>query len=231
MMEYFGSNLDRKAYEMRSLKIDPMHREGEADLIRSRWFDYARLLPAQATYLFAHHYQEQARRWCVAHVDARTAEEARPFTPDDIFMSRDMTAMWLARRCADAHGIPYDFALHFAQDRALNRLHHRFPRPNQLYGEEFELDLADAWKASLQWSIRYSKELQFRASNYTGSPNQVRHVAFVIGQLKSRQAPHHNTLGRMFNEDVLNPALAAQAFAPEVISLAESVAAKLNAQS
>lgn len=230
-MEYFGDTLNRKQLELRALKIDPMHRTNEAALISSRWFDYAPLLPAQATCLFAHHYKAQVKRWCEAHVDIHSAKDARAFTPDDIFMSRDMTAMWLARQVPDALGIPYDFSLRFANERALNRLFSRFPRPNQLYGEEFELDLRDAWKAYLAYTLRFSNLPQFKASAFTGSINQRRHLAFVLEQVASRPLPHHNLLGRMFNENVLSPQLVANTFDSRVIAQATEVAAMLASQS
>lgn len=230
-MDYFGCDLDRKAYEMRSLKIDPAHREGEADLVQSRWFDYSRLLPAQATYLFAHHYKEQTRRFVEEFIDIRTAEKFRAFTPNDIFMGRDMTAMWLARRIPDKYGIPYEFAMRFAQKRAIERAYHRLPRPNQLYGEEYELDLRDAWNDALTWALRYSREPNFKASASTGSPVQKRHQAFVIGQIKSRPTPHHNLLGRMFHEDVLNPQMAADEFPEDTLPRAIAAAVLLDAQS
>src|SRR6185369_17957189 len=89
-VEFVGHDLSAKMCELRGMKIDPAHREGEADLMRSRWFDYIRMHPVHATYLYAHHYKEQTRKFCETYVDLRTADDAQAFFPEDIFLSRDL---------------------------------------------------------------------------------------------------------------------------------------------
>jgi hypothetical protein len=206
-MNYIGQGTPRETLEVYALGIDPTHRDGEADLVQSRWFDYHDLHPAEATYLYAHHYVQQTRAFYEACIDIRTVEDVRAFTPNDIFRSRDLTAMWLARRAADAIGAPYPFVLRFAHDRALDRLYHRFPRPNQLYGEEFELDAADAWRELCARSIQFSRLPFFTIARYGGAPVQDRHIAFLIEQVDRRHGPKHRLLARLFKEGVLSPHL------------------------
>lgn len=226
-IKYFGAGQDIRHYEMRSMKIDPAHREHQADLVMSRWFDYSNLHPAQTTYLYAHLYQAQTAKFYEAFIDARTVEKARAFVPNDIFMSRDMTSMWLARAAADALGVPYDFVLQFAQARAFDRTYKSFPRPNQLYGEEFELDLAVAWKESLGCSLRYSRLPRYRVSNFVKTRPQKAHIQFVVDQIKGRALPHVNLLARMFVEDILTPVLVANHFPEATIAEAENAAVRL----
>jgi len=224
---FIGHDLSRAELELRGMRIDPVHREGEADLMRSRWFDYADMHPVAATYLFAHLYNEQTRRFYAACIDERTAADQVGFTPEDIFYSRDLTAMWLARRCADKNGWPYDFVLEVAQKRFIDKLFHRFPRPNQLYSEEFELDLQDEWRARLARQLVYSRAPRFKAMNFTGQVVQARHANFVIEQIKSRVRPHTGLLGRMLHEDVLSVTMAATRFKPDEVCAALEVAADL----
>jgi hypothetical protein len=226
-MEFIGCDLDARECALLGLKIDRLHWTDEPGLVRSRWFDYSALRPVQATYLYAHLYKEQTRIFYETYIDARTVQDARAFVPDDIFSSRDMTAMWLARRFADGHGMQYDFVLQFAQARCFERLWSRFPRPNQLYGEEFEVDLVAAWKESLGRSMRLARDDAFKASRHRRGPTQLRYVAFVIDQVKARQKPHTNLLGRLFSQDVLSPALAADLFTEEEIEAAQQVASNL----
>lgn len=228
---YYGSTTTARDCELRAMKIDLTHREDEAGLICRRWFDYASLHPTQATYLYAELYKQQTFFFAESYIDIRTAAEARAFVPDDIFMSRDMTSMWLARRAADALGMPYEFALEFATQRALNRLYQHFPRPNQLYGEEFEIDLSAAWQESLGRSMRYSRDVRYQASSYRDTPMQRRHVTFVIQQIKARALPHHNLLARMFREDVLSPALAEGHFDEAQVAAAQAAASRLDGKS
>lgn len=209
-MEFFGSDLTRNELELKGLLIDPGHRSDLPDLMRSRWFEYWALHPVAATYLFASLYREQVREFAECFVDIDTAEAAKAFTPDDIFKSRDMTSMWLARSAADRVGAPYGVMLAFAQKRALDRTFQRFPRPNQLYGEEFELDLADHWKAMKGYSLQYCRGEHFAASRYPGPketwpPEVAAHADYLAARVADRPAPRHKMLGRMFREDRLSP--------------------------
>lgn len=231
-LHFYGDNFTKEEHELRIMRIDPTFREGEADLFRSRWFDYAGMHPVRATYLYAHLYKEQTRIFRETCIDIETADQGRAFVPDDIFMSRDMTAMWLARRACDALGCPYDFALRFGQARAINRMMTVMLRPNQLYGEEFEIDLAVAWKESLAITLRYSRQETFKAKNYAGHLLQRRHVASVIEQIKKRHhSSHNNLLGRMLSEGVLDEKLAENHFTAEAIGAAQGIAATLAGQS
>jgi hypothetical protein len=221
-IEYIGKDTPLAECELLAMRVDGFHRPNESDLIRSRWFDYSDLHPTQATYLYAHYYKEQTRVFCETYIDSRTAADQRAFAPNDIFRSRDMTSMWLARGQADKHGIPYPFVLWFAQERAYNRTYKTFPRPNQLYGEEFEIDLIEAWRENGTHALRYSKRGKFKASNFIKTTIQKQHVRHVITQIKTRPQPHINLLARMISEDVLseNQALVQEAFTPEELAKA-----------
>lgn len=228
-MEHFiGSDLDRAEMDLRGIRIAPEHREGEARLMTTRWFDYRDMHPVAATYLFAHFYVEQTRKFYIQNVDIRTVEDARAFTPDDIFMSRDLTSMWLARRAADELGLPYPFVLQFAQSRFLSRLQHRFPRPNQLYGEEFEIDVAAAWQERLGCQLTYSTQARYKASAWARQLAQAQHIKFVVQQVKRRPGPHHRILARLFNEDVLAAHLIKNQFSQKELLDAERYRAELK---
>lgn len=220
---YFGSELTERENQILSLKIDPKHREDEACHAHSMWFDYAKLHPTQRVFLFADLYRKQTQEFYSTYVDVRTPELSSAFTPADIFASRDLTSMWLARGAADRAGARYTFVLWFAQERAINRTYKYFPRPNQLYGEEFEIDMSAAWQDSMSRQISYSKNANFLTQNYVGSTTQKRHLKFVIGQILARPPSHVNLLSRMFRERVLSPALVGDSFSPEVIAAAQAV--------
>ena len=209
-MDFVGSEIkDRKSLELLAFRIDPMHRDGEADLMRSRWFDLRDIHPTMATYFYAHCYKVQTRTFYEQVVDIQTSERVRAFAPDDIFKGRDLTAMWIARRAADKLGCPYAWLLRFASDRALNRLYRTFPRPNQMYGEEFELDAADAWQELQARSLQFSKMQAYQALKYRGARRQDEHIAYLVSQVKARHpASHTSLLARCFNEGVLNTHMA-----------------------
>lgn len=219
--DYYGKDTPVKLLEVKGMKLDPENRAGESKLMQSCWYDYRDMHPAAKTYLYAELYRQQTLKFYEAMIDIRTLDTARAFTPDDIFMSRDLTSMWLARRMADQHGVPYGFVLRFAQDRFFARVQRTFPRPNQLYGEELEVDMIAAWRERLDRQITYAASLRFRASSWRGELAQAQHVNFVVGQIKARPAPRHTLLARMLNEDVLALPMIASNFSQQ-----ESEAAK-----
>jgi hypothetical protein len=230
-MEHFGSDLPRDVLELTGLRIDPAHRLDLPELLHSRWFAYWDLHPVAATYLYAAHYREQVRTFAECYVDIETAHDAKAFSPDDIFESRDLTAMWLARSATDRVGCPYPVALAFAQHRALERQFRRYPRPNQLYGEDFELDLADHWRQMCDYSLQYVATDSFAASKHTpgSSPAVVEaHATWLMRQITRRARPHHRLLGRMFREDRLDPRWAARVFTPAEIDAALQHASELG---
>lgn len=207
MDKFFGQGKQAKEYEALVLSsLDPEDTEGEAELMQTRWFDVAMLHPAEATYLFAHTYKKQVKHFAENYIDIHRAEHSRSFTPDDIFKSRDLLPMWRARRCADKLGIPYDFVLRYAQERAFNSTMKFFPRPNQLYSEEFELDLKNIWLESMMRSMRYSKLMAYRNKFYIGSAVQNRHHAFIADQIDNRQpSSRPGLIGRLLHEEYLTP--------------------------
>lgn len=208
------------------MKIDPVHRAGEAKLMRTRWFDYRGLHPVTATYMFADAYRAQTLKFYESVIDIRTVEDARAFTPDDIFMSRDMTSMWLARRFADSHGLPYPFLLRFAQDRCFDRTHQRFPRPNQLYGEELEIDILLAWKDLLSRSLTYSELPHYKMKNWKGAPEQAQHARFVAAQISARNGSKVGLLARALSENILSAPLISALFSQEEADKAERYCAQ-----
>lgn len=222
MEDFYGHDLDKKLIEVRGLKIDPAHRANEPALMTRRWFDYRDMHPVLATYLYAHHYKEQTARYYEAMVDIRTPERARAFTPDDIFMSRDLTSMWLARASADRLSLPYPFVMRFAQARFFERAQRQFPRPNQLYGEEFEVDLLAAWKEQIGRQLTYASSPRYKAHNWCGQLAQAQHVRFVVEQVKARPAPRHRLIARLMAEDVLSYQQAASNFGAQEADAAET---------
>lgn len=229
MEDFLGSGLARSEMEVRALRIDPAHRDGEASLMRTRWFDYRDMHSVEVTYLYAHLYKEQTKKFYAQNIDIRTVEAARSFFPDDIFMSRDLTSMWLARRAADAMGIPYPFVLQFAQDRFLARLQHNFPRPNQLYGEEFEADLAQAWAARVGQQLTYSHQPRYKATAWKKDVNQAEHLLFIFKQILQRpQQSRHRLLGRLISEGVIAPWMAVGKFGQSEVDAAERYAESLD---
>jgi hypothetical protein len=217
---WLGSDKTSAEYDAIGMAISETHRSVEASLFASKWIEYKLWHPVRATYYFAECYRRQTTRWMERNRDLLTAEDCVAFTPSDIFKSEDMTSMWLARQSADQHGMTYPFVMEQAMTRFVERAFHRFPRPNQLYGEEFEMDTRDAWQEQLTRSLQYSRDPQ--------TIQDPEHEGFVVQQILARQAGHANLLGRMFKEGVLRPKRMVKHFGSELTIKAVRVAASLG---
>jgi hypothetical protein len=193
-MTFYGSDLSLEEADRVGMLIDEEHRVAEAELFSTKWFDYRRMHPVVATYRFAHDYSQAALRF---YTKTCSAEPPRSLlVTDDVFEHRAVTSFWLARQCADRVGCPYTYMLDYAAERFFDRHFSSYPQPNQLYGEEFELDLADRWRVWNDLGVRYSRDPET-----VGTPE---HQAWVIERI-ARYRVKAGVLARMLNEGVLTP--------------------------
>lgn len=220
LTNYFGSDLTKQQYWMLELnRVHELHRQDEAGLLSSRWFDYRMMSPAQATYLFAAHYAHEYLETYKRIRDIRTVESVSPFAPEDIFASKELTPMWLARQEADRLGVKYDFFLHYAFDRFADRGWKAMPRPNQLYGEELLLDIRDAWQRRCREVLQLAENPFFFEIAYVAHPDQDRYYAWVVEQIKMREHKHM-ALARVLKDKILPRELAGQEFGIDTLKRA-----------
>jgi len=151
---------DWEDYDEFMVKVPSRYQREEATLYRTKWFDYRFMHPAQATLVYARHYETIYRRTFKINIDRATSEYIRIIRDGSLLnpprpahegasarviaaASKAATAklsfitgMWRGRQFADAMGMPYDIYIDGA-------LHHRLrywrqsylPRPTQLYHE------------------------------------------------------------------------------------------------
>lgn len=214
----FASSLTRDDSWMLELAHIPAElREDEAALQSSRWFDYRHLLPAQATLLFATTYEEVYREKYAQLRDYRDAHKVAPLRGQDIFKSTDLLPLWRARQAADRIGCRYDFYLRFAFDRAWERGWAYMPRPNQLYGEDLVLDVADAWAELRRASLQLARSERFKMARYNGHPDQDAYHDYLIEQVRDREHPHLVLARLIYREKCLPAELAGEQFGSEVL--------------
>lgn len=222
MNEYYGKGITRDdSWMLEIAKIPQELREDESELMQTRWFDYRHLLPAQATYLFAAIYDEIYREAHARAKDIDEAEEIMPLMVQDIFDSPELTSMWRARQVADRIGCRYDFYLRFAFSRFFDRTWRNFPRPNQLFSEELELDITDEWSHAKNVTLQLAKDKRFTIDAYSGHPDQVAYHAYLVEQIKQREHQHMLIARLVFKEKVLPPEVAGEHFGIDVIRRAQ----------
>jgi hypothetical protein len=219
---YHGSGKSRNEYQALAVTKIPQHiRENEAELRTSRWFDYRFMTPAEATYLFAAEYRHAYIEAFKRTRDIRTADKVRPFSPDDIFESKELTAMWQARQAADMIGCRYEFFLRFAFLRFEHRGWRFFPRANQLSPEELVLDIRDAWATECRASLQVAQLPIYRAEAYAGVPEQDEYHEWLCGQVKHREHPHLALSRLVYSDPILPEQVAEKHFSAEILKRAK----------
>ncbi len=206
---FFGGALGLQHYEVLTIQHIPIkERKDEAALMRTKWFDYRRLHPMQATYFFVKCYNEAYRHFCHVAINAEKAPYARGIKGHDFLEAREKLAFWRLRRTCDQFGLPYDFFLRFA----MNWLHKMVaqdgnvyaPRPAMLgKNEELLADALIAWEELCAASMQVASDPYYRVANFTGSDDQRDHEAFVIGQIARRRAKHYSLHAALYIFDAV----------------------------
>lgn len=198
---FLGKDKDVVECETLMLSVPRKILEGEVSLFATKWFDYRRLHPVQATYLFAHHYEVAYRRSYAMTRDVVAAEFTKPLRASDLFESADVLSVWRARQACDSIGVPYDFYAHRALEHSVKNGWRFIPRPNQIYTDSMVDDVREAWE------VRCGDILQIVNDAELFETHELKD--WYIKQLKRRLSPAYAasrllTLGAMTTEDIRN---------------------------
>lgn len=220
---FYGGSLGFLNYEVLAIQHIP-HKElaGEADLMASKWFDYRRLHPMQATYYFVKCYTEAYRAFCRRAVNADTAPFVKCIKGHDFLEAREKLSFWRLRRLCDQMGMRYDFFLTFAMTH-LYRMQDESgkiypPRPAMLLkNEDLIAEAMLAWEEQCKISMQVASDPYYRVSNYTGSRDQQAHEAFVIGQIRARRVPQYSLHAALYLYDAVRIEEALRQFSESVV--------------
>lgn len=207
----------------RELELVPQElREQEAELMQMRWFDYQRLLPGQATKVFADTYAQVYREFYGQTRDYRTTEESIDDIPDSIFDSEDLLAFWQARQAADRIGCKYDFYLRAAFKRSWGNAWKFLPRPNQLYNYLVVRDVAQEWEDYLDQVTPMAECDFFKGDAYIGSPEQDAYRAYLLKQVRRRERSYMLLSRLVFKDRILPADLALREFGADALARAKA---------
>ena len=153
----------------------------ELPLYATKWFDYKRLHPVQATYYFAHCYSVAYRRAYATTRDYETSKTIKPLRVDDAFKSSDINALWKARQSCDAIGATYNFYTAHALELTSRYGWKFIPRPNQIYTDAMIDEVAAAWET------RCTDILQIVGDTSQYGTEEL--SEWYMGQIKKRPSP------------------------------------------
>lgn len=190
---YYGSALSFEEYEYRTLKKIPAEkRRVEVACLKTKWFDYVRLHPLQATYYFAECYR---RIYCEISKKYYGNAEARG-TREDIMESREATGFWMARQFCDVHGYEYSWFIRHVINLRLSGgdFKQRIPRPCHLVSDNIDelKAIDDAWIEKFDGTtIKHATDPYFCVASWRGTTEQRSHEDFIVGQIKMKRVKHY----------------------------------------
>jgi hypothetical protein len=198
----------------------------EADLYSAKWFDYRLLHPIQATDLFAHYYVSAARLYCEIAHDRDKAQTLRVLGDPDPFKTREAIALHVARQHYDRIGCRYEWAFQFIVKRFTDRGWAAMPRPNQLYGEELLLDVADGWKELCEISLQTPRSKHFQHCTEPLQTAQQEFALWIAAQARTRGHMAFGTCSRLIKEGFLSEAAVEREFGTDTLKKALAVLGK-----
>lgn len=211
--DYIGKDISKDdAWLLELSRIPEELRIAEPELMRTRWFDYRHLLPAQATYLFAHHYVTQYRELYAKTRDIDGSYEVEPLFAQDVLQGPETISFWRARQAADAVGCTYEFYIRFVMNRAFERGWRYIPRPNQLYGDEIHQDAVAGWAEETAHVLHLAQHPMYRNAAYKGHPDQDAYHDYLLQQINNREHKHMILSRLMYRENCFPLELALKHF-------------------
>jgi hypothetical protein len=240
---FFGAALPAAQIEARiAAHVPRKHIVEVADVYQARWWDYRRLTPGHAFYLFAHHYYKGSR------FAARKFMSERPHSPGDPdrrkalaivgpalvqmdasgIWERDqghIVGLWNAMLVADAHGIPYPEFTRLACRIALDRMWKHVPRPNQLYSEIIAALVIDEWEQLCKERVYSASHPLYLEENYIGLQVQDDYREWIIKCIKAHSSPLNSLMQAIYVNRHIPEALALQHFPQQLITRARLLAA------
>ena len=149
-MLIFGLNLSVAEHEqLMDEFIDQKWHKEEQELFKTKWFDYRKMHPVRATYVFAAYYKLAYNKMMQRRKDVNNGSVGVRGKLGDVFTETDKATrqgFWKARQNADRHGIPYGFYVRAAMRWADRRNQKYLLRPMHLYGEEITEYLIELWQ-------------------------------------------------------------------------------------
>ena len=184
---YYGADFSFLEYEVLTLQHIP-HKESvkESAVMDTRWFDYRRLHPMQATFYFVECYARMYGE-SVAKAFDHKKRFSRGFKGKSFLDSREKLSFWKLRHLIDKFGIRYDFFMREAMNWYFKRGWLHLPRPAHIAcNEELFADVLLAWEALNRAVTQYPRDDWYRVRNFVNHPNQLAFERFLVEHVKSK---------------------------------------------
>lgn len=176
----------------------------EAELFKTKHWDYRFLHPAQATQLFAHSYAQAKKHAVERRTDIWVGRNMKGMKEEVIFdqTARSITGFWKGRQMADRLGIPYDFYCEHCMVFADIARWENLPTPVQTYSENVPEHLrttdyavsmvtyiGNRWIDRMATANAYATHKAYLIENFVGGPEQVAYLEFLLDRIQESNFP------------------------------------------
>lgn len=225
---YAGDSYTFEKYEYLTVsKISPASRVAQSDSLKTRWFDYVRLHPMQASYWFAECY----RRVFVEKSLKLFGKKSAGFKNDPM-MSKEAASIWNLRSYCDTFGYEYMWFVRTMMEYRLTcgDFKNRVPRPCHLLREPDEMTAIDLlWNEKINaTAIVLAKDPYFSATNWENSKSQQRYEQFLINQIRKKRIKRFVLADLVYKSEILREAIATAEFQDDMNEVKRDRARLLN---
>lgn len=198
----------------------------ESSLMGKKWFDYRRLHPTKATYLFAHYYVRAYQGFMMATFDVR-GRYMRPFKELDVMQAHEKLAVWRLRQLVDDLGMRYDFFLQHAFKgyshsgwflKKMDKGSRAAPRPSHINANaDLITNVMMQWEEECASRIQWPRDPRYKAENFFGHVDQLAWEDWLVGQIAQRRHPQYALQTALYIESALRIEKAVASFDERVV--------------
>jgi len=236
---FYGASLPAAQIEaLIAAHVPRQHILEATEVIHSRWWDYRRLSPGHAFYLFADTYYKgcklAARKFLAERKNSHSyqSDKSRAYnlvgaslgqmTVEEVWTKDQahITGLWKAMLVADAIGMPYDLFVRVACNAALIRLWKNLPRPSQLYSDTLVFHIMSDWDEIKKLRSTLAKHPLYSEENYVGLPIQDEYRHWLIESIKEQKDKLNALMVAVYHMRHIPEAMALQHFPPHLVNRA-----------
>lgn len=208
---FYGSDLSFDEYEIKTIEdLLPVSR-AESLIINTRWFDYSRLHPLQATYYFVECY-----RRIISQLSQKYFGKPIYSKHKDFLKSREKNGYWMIRHFCDENGFCYPWFIYTMIEYRLNQgqFKNYIPRPQHLRPNEDELKaLKQLWENKFNGElITASIDPYFTTPQWEDMPIQILHEDLIVNQIKKKRIKTYALSNLIYERKLLREERAVEEF-------------------
>ncbi|MDE4297071.1 hypothetical protein PXK56_17940 [Phaeobacter gallaeciensis] len=203
----------------------------DPDLFTTKWFDYRRMTPLQATSAYIKAYAEIARDIYARDIDYERAKHIKLATVTDLFAAlgrneakakRKLTGFWRGRQVADALCMPYKIYIEHAFTYRMRRWQRAYlPQPEHLYHEYDVEKIQELWEELQTGRLYLPEDPAYLVQNYQNIPYQNDFHEWLFKQARLRNDEAY-TLAQLINDDLMPIDKVANRVEPQIYERVET---------